>query len=174
MGSDTQAGDWSITTNFGYNYAKEHTPDQVSAVYVAEFESGDGPIPEGAPVLALNHSNNQIPVVESAFESALYDASRYELDEIAQEEFVNEDTQYSLRVDASKETGFGSIQFGAKARYREKKTDEKVDLWSGDGTWYLSDVPCPGCADQYGLPQPMNPVPEKGGIRTILAKSHWP
>ena len=169
FGSDTQAGDWSITTNFGYNYAKEDTPDQVSAVYVAEFESGDGPIPEGAPVLAMNHSNNQTPVVESAFESALYDASRYELDEIAHEEFVNEDTQYSLRVDASKETGFGSIQFGAKARYREKKTDEEVALWSGDGTWYLSDVPCPGCADQYGLPQPMNPVPETGGIRTILA-----
>ena len=103
------------------------------------------------------------------FESALYDASRYELDEIALEEFVNEDTQYSLRVDASKETGFGPIQFGAKARHREKKTDEEVALWSGDGTWYLSDVPCPSCADQYGLPQPMNPVPEKGGIRTILA-----
>ena len=169
FGSDTQLDTWLVNTNFGYNYAREKTPDQVSAVWVAEFETDDGIIPAGSPVLALNHSNHQVPVVESAFESSLYDAALYELDEIEHFAEKNEDTQFSLRLDASRDTNFGAIQFGAKARWREKKTDEQVNLWSGDGTWYLSDVPNPGGADQYGFPQPMNPVPDTRGIRDILA-----
>ena len=169
FGSETQLSAWQINTNVGYNYAQESTPDQVSAVWVAEFETDDGPIPAGSPVLALNRSNFQTPVVESPFESSLYDASRYELDEIEHFDEKNEDTQVSLKLDASRDTDFGFVQFGAKMRWREKKTDEEVNLWSGDGTWFLSDVPNPGGADKYGFPQEMNPVPDTAGIRDILA-----
>ena len=139
-------------------------------MWVAEFIPGDGIIPPGAAtVLSLNHSNPQVPVVESAFESLLYDDTLYELDEIETKDEKNEDTQYSLRLDMGRDTGFGSMKFGVKARWREKKTDEEIGLWSGDGTWFLSDVPNPGGADQYGFPQEMNPVPDTQGIRDILA-----
>ena len=169
FGSETQLNAWVVNTNFGYNYARERTPDQVEAVWVAEFESDDGIIPAGSPVLALNRSNPRVPVVESPFASSLYDATLYELDEIEHLDEKNEDTQISLRLDASRDTDFGSVQFGAKMRWREKKTDEEVNLWSGDGTWFLADVPNPGGADKYGFPQEMNPVPDTPGIRNILA-----
>ncbi len=169
FGSESQLDTWLIKANIGYNYAKEETPDQVEAVWVAEFETDDGIIPAGSPVLALNHSNNRIPVVESAFESSLYDDTLYKLDEIEHGNERNEDTQWSLRFDASRDTGFGSMQFGVKARLREKKTDEEVELWSNDDMWFLSDVPNPGGGDAYGFPTPMNPVPDTQGIRDILA-----
>jgi TonB-dependent receptor len=168
FGSESQLDTWLIKANVGYNYAKEETPDQVEAVWVAEFITGDN-IPAGSPVLSLDHSNHQIPVVGSAFESLLYDDSLYELDEIEHGDEQNEDTQWSLRFDASRDTGFGSMQFGVKARLREKKTDEEVELWSNDDTWFLSDVPNPGGGDAYGFPQEMNPVPDTQGIRDILA-----
>jgi len=168
FGSETQLTDWLIETKFGYNYAKEETPDQVEAVWVAEFITGDN-IPAGSPVLSLNHSNHQIPVMESAFESTLYDDTLYELDEIETQSEKNEDTQYSLRFDMGRDTGFGSMKFGVKARFREKKTDEEIGIWEGDGTKFLSDVPNPGGGDAYGFPQEMNPVPDTQGIRSILA-----
>ncbi len=169
FGSETQLTDWLIETNFGYNYAKEETPDEVNAVWVAEFITGDN-IPAGSPVLSLDHSNHQIPVLESAFESLLYDDTLYELDEIETKDEQNEDTQWSFRLDASRDTGFGSMQFGVKARMREKKTDEEVEFWSNDDMWFLSAVPNPGGGDAYGFPQEMNPVPDTQGIRDILAE----
>ncbi len=169
FGSDTQLDTWQIETNFGYSYARERTPDQVSGTWVAEFESGDGNIADGQPVLTIDRSDPQIIVAESAFWSALQDASLYELDEIEHLNEKNEDTQYSFRLDATREMGFGIVKFGAKARLREKKTDEEVGLWSGDDAWFLSDALLPDGGSAYGFPTPMDPVPDNAGERDILA-----
>ena len=56
-----------------------------------------------------------------------------------------------------------------KARWREKKTDELAEIWSGDGTWFLSDVVLPGGGAGYGFPTPMDPVPNNREERDILA-----
>ena len=160
FGSDTQLDAWQIETNVGYSYARERTPDQVSGTWVAEFESGDGNIPDGQPVLSIDRSNPQILVADSAFWSVLQDASLYELDELEHLNEKNEDTQYSFRLDATREMGFGIVKFGAKARLREKKTDEEVGLWSGDDQWFLSDALLPGGGSAYGFPTPMDPVPD--------------
>ncbi|MDE0368003.1 MAG: TonB-dependent receptor [Gammaproteobacteria bacterium] len=169
FGSDTQLDTWQIETNFGYSYARERTPDQVSGTWVAEFESGDGNIADGQPVLTIDRSDPQIIVAESAFWSALQDPSLYELDEIEHLNEKNEDTQYSFRLDATREMGFGIVKFGAKARLREKKTDEEVGLWSGDDAWFLSDALLPDGGSAYGFPTPMDPVPDNAGERDILA-----
>ena len=170
-GSSTQLDSWLIETKIGYNYAKENTPDQVSGTWVYEFISGDGDglIPDGEPVLSVNRSNNNLPVVESQFWDVLQDASLYELDEIERSAETNEDTQTSLRVDFTRDTNFGSIKFGAKARWREKKTDELAEIYSGDGTWFLSDALMPNGAASYGFPTPIDPVPDNGREREILA-----
>ena len=81
----------------------------------------------------------------------------------------NEDTQVSFRLDATRDMDFGLVKFGAKARLREKKTDEEVGLWSGDDQWFLSDVLLPGGGSAYGFPTPMDPVPANSGERDILA-----
>ncbi|MDD9962973.1 MAG: TonB-dependent receptor [Gammaproteobacteria bacterium] len=169
FGSDTQLDAWQIETNVGYSYARERTPDQVSGTWVAEFESGDGNIPDGQPVLTIDRSDPKILVAESAFWSVLQDASLYELDELEHLNEKNEDTQYSFRLDATRDMDFGIIKFGAKARLREKKTNEEVGLWSGDDAWFLSDVLLPDGGSAYGFPTPMDPVPDNSGERDILA-----
>ena len=168
FGSDTQLDAWQVETNVGYSYARERTPDQVSGTWVAEFESGDGNIAPGQPVLTIDRSNPQVLTVDSAFWSALQDASLYELDEIEHFNEKNEDTQVSFRVDATRDTGFGIVKFGAKARLREKKTDEQATFWSGDGSVFLSDALLPDGGSAYGFPTPMDPVPDNRREREIL------
>jgi len=169
LGSETQRDDWLIETRFGYSYGREKTPDQVSGVWVAEFETGDGNITDGSPVLTLDRSNPQIPVVQSDFWSVLSDASLYELDEIENSHEKNEDTQTSFSLDFTRETGFGSIKFGAQARWREKKTNEDVELYSNDDTWFLSDALLPNGGSSYNFPTPVDPVPDNRIERDILA-----
>jgi len=169
LGSETQLDEWLIETRLGYSYGREKTPDQVSGVWVAEFETGDGNITDGSPVLTLDRSNPQIPVVQSDFWSVLSDASLYELDEIENSHEKNEDTQTSFSLDFSRETGFGSMKFGAQARWREKKTNEDVELYSNDDTWFLSDALLPNGGSSYNFPTPMDPVPDNRIERDILA-----
>ncbi len=167
-GSETQLDDWLISTKIGYSYAEERTPDQVSGAWVAEFESNDGTIGAG-PVASIDRSNPQVPVVTSQYWTALQDASLYELDEIEHFNEKNKDEQTSFQVDATRDIGSGSIKFGAKVRYREKSSDEMADLWSGDGTWFLSDALLANGAAAYGLPTPLDPVPDNSIERDILA-----
>ena len=169
LGSETQRDDWLIETRLGYSYGRERTPDQVSGTWVAEFETGDGNITDGSPVLTLDRSNPQTPVVNSDFWSVLNDASLYELDELEHFQEKNEDTQTSLSADFTKETDFGSVKFGAKARWREKKTDEEAALWSNDDTWFLSDAVLPDGASSYNFPTSIDPVPDNSIERSILA-----
>ena len=169
LGSETQLDQWLVETRLGYSYGREKTPDQVSGVWVAEFETGDGNITDGSPVLTLDRSNPQIPVVQSDFWSVLSDASLYELDEIEHAHDKSEDTQTSFSLDFTRETGFGSMKFGAQARWREKKTNEDVELWSNDDTWFLSDALLPNGGSAYNFPTPMDPVPDNRIERDILA-----
>tara|TARA_R110002049_G_scaffold25557_13_gene89711 strand:+ start:4809 stop:7571 length:2763 start_codon:yes stop_codon:yes gene_type:complete len=169
LGSETQLDKWLISTNLGYSAAAEETENGVDGVWVAEFETDDGIIGADQPVLTLNRSNVQIPVVESAFWSALSDGSLYELDEIETYYEKNEDEQLSFQFDVERDTDFGNLKFGVKSRMREKSVREVVDLYSGDGTWFLSDVPFPNGGASFGFPTPVDPVPNLAGTRDILA-----
>jgi len=169
LGSETNLTDWTFKTKLGYSSAEEKTPDEVDSVWVSEFESGDGPITDGSPVLSLDRSNPQIPVVRSQFWSSLQDDTLFELDEIETLNETNKDEQTSLNLDAIRATNFGEIQFGAKGRWRTKETNEDVTFWSNDDTWFMSDVPCPNCAADYGFPTPIDPIPNPQGVRDILA-----
>lgn len=169
FGSETQLTDWLLKANLGYSSAEERTPNGVDSVWVAEFESGDDFITDGSPVLSLDRNNPKIPVVESAFWSSLQNASLFELDEIETKDETNKDSQTSLNLDATRTMGFGEIQFGAKARWRTKQTDENAGFWSNDDTWFMSDVPYPGGAADYGFPTPIDPIPNPTGVRDILA-----
>ena len=169
LGSETQLESWLVETNLGYSFAREETPDQLSGTWVAEFESGDGPIADGQPVLTIDRGNPRIPLVRSNFFSALHDPSLYELDELEHFDEKNEDSQFSLRLDATRDAGFGSIKFGAKARWREKSSDEEAVFWSGDDQWFLSDALLPGGGAQYGFPNQVGPVPDNLIERQIFA-----
>ena len=169
FGSETQLDDWLIEANLGYSFAKENTDNGVDSVWVAEFESGDGPIVDGTPVLSFNRANPQIPVVESAYWSTLQDGSLYELDEIENYDEVNKDTQTSLNLDFTRGTGWGEFKFGGKGRWRKKSANEDIYLYSGDDVWVLSDIEEPNGAADFGFPTPIDPIPSPSGVRDILA-----
>ena len=169
LGSETQLDDWLVETQFGYAYGRERTIDQVSGTWVAEFETGDGNITDGEPVLTLDRSNPRLPLVTSDFGALLTDPSLYELDEIEHFFETNEDTNTTIAFDMGRDTGFGSIKFGAKARFREKKTNETADIYSGDGTWFLDQALLPNGAADRGFPTPIDPVPDNRREREILA-----
>lgn len=168
FGSETQLDNWLVETTLGYSWAQERTLDQLDGAWVAEFETGDGVIPDGQPVLSLNRSNPQVPVVESDFWSTLQDPSLYELDELEHFNEKNQDTQTTLQLDATRDTGFGSLKFGAKARWREKSSDETSEIWSGDGTVFLSDALDPAGGAAYGFPTSVDPVPDNSIEREIF------
>ena len=175
LGSETQFDTWLVETNFGYSYAQERTPDQVDGTWVAEFETGDGIISAGSPVLTLDRTNPQIPVVDTDFGSALTDDTLFALDELENSHEKNEDTQFSLGLDFGRETGFGSVKFGVKARLREKKTNEDAEIWSGaddsitdEPIWTLDEALLPNGGAAYGFPTPMDPVPDNAIERSIL------
>lgn len=169
LGSETQLENWLVETRFGYAYGRERTPDQVSGTWVAEFESGVGLIPAGQSVLSLDRSNPQLPLVVSNFESILTDPSLYELDELESFRETNEDTQVSFSVDFGRDTTWGAMRFGAKARLREKETNEDADIYSGDGSIFLSDALLPNGGARYGFSTPIDPVPDNFIERDILA-----
>jgi TonB-dependent receptor len=169
FGSATQLDQWLIETTVGYSYARERTPEQVDGAWVAEFESGDGNITAGQPVLTLDRSNAQVPVVTSNFWSVLQDPTLYELDGLERFNELNEDTQLTLQFDATRDTDFGNIKFGAKGRWREKSSDEQAEVWSGDGSLFLSDALLPNGASSYGFPTPIDPVPSNSLERQIIA-----
>ncbi len=168
LGSETQLDDWLIETQIGYSYGRERTPDQVSGTWVAEFESGDGNITAGMPVLTLDRSNPQLPVVQSDFWAVLNDASLYELDELENFHEKNEDTSMSLSADFTRDTDRGMFKFGAKMRLREKTTDERAEIWSGDGSIFLSEAVLANGGAAYGFPTGLDPVPDNFMERSIL------
>lgn len=169
LGSETQLDDWLVETQLGYAYGRERTPDQVSGAWVAEYESGDGGIPDGMPVLSIDRSNPKLPRVDSDYGNLLSDASLYELDELEQFKEKNEDKSTSIGIDLTRETGFGSVKFGAKMRWREKSTDEDADFYSNDDTWFLDQAVLPNGGAAYGFPTPLDPVPDNRIERDIIA-----
>ena len=120
-------------------------------------------------MLTLDRSNSQLPLVDSDFGSFLTDASLFELDELEHFKETNEDTSTSIGIDLTRETGFGSIKFGANIRWREKKTDEEAEIYSGDGTWFLDQAVLPNGGAAYGFSTPIDPVPDNGIERDSLA-----
>jgi len=169
FGSESQWQAWSLNTTVGYSQGKEQEDDSVDSAWVAEFESGDGGIAAGSPVLTFDMANRQIPVIRSQYSDLFRDGTRYELDEVVFGQFVNEDTQWSGQLDAVRNFRTFDLQFGAKVRLREKTKDEDELVYSGDGTFTIGDIADPRLTRDYGFANAVAPVPALRGVRGILA-----
>lgn len=169
FGSESQWEAWALKTNVGYSFAEEDDPDIVNSAWVAEFESGGGGIPDGAPVLTLNRASAEEPRVESDYFDILRNPAAYELDEIEHEQSKAEDTQWSFQFDATRQFELWELQFGAKARLREKENNEDAQIYSGDGVFTVADVYDPDVASNYGFHNRIDPMPSLAGVRSILA-----
>ena len=168
FGSESVWERWSLNSKFGYSYAEEREKDSVESAWVGEFESGADGIADGSPVLTLDSSNAQRFLVQSGNFALLRDPSRYELDEIVFEKILIDDTQLSFQFDATRQFDSFALQFGSKARLREKESNPDAEVYGGDDVFTLADVLDPGAAADYGFPNRMEPFPGLRSVRDIL------
>jgi len=168
FGSDSQVSLWQLKSNLGYNYGEEDDPNIVNSAWVAEFESGSDGIPDDSPVLSLDTGNAKKPVVNSDHFNLLQNPALFELDAIEHENSKTEDSQWSFQLDALRDMSFGEIQFGAKARLRQKKNDENAKIYGNDSGWTLADVERAGGAADYNFPNEIDPVASLRDVRLIL------
>ncbi|MFT6287748.1 MAG: TonB-dependent receptor [Alcanivorax sp.] len=169
FGTESQWDVWNVDSKIGYSYGQEEDPDLVESAWKAEFESGEDGIAADTPVLSLNTSDIQQPRVESQYFNLLRDQSRYELDEITDESAKIEDTQWSFQIDATREFERFEVQFGAKARLREKTSDEDVLVYEGDGSITMQGYDDLRSTGDYSFPNVIQPAPSASGVRSILA-----
>ena len=166
--SDSQWNDWALKTSLGYSYAEEKDPNKVESAWKSAFESGSDGISGDTPVLRLNTSKTEIPRVESDYFAMLRAPGRYALDEITGEASKVEDTQWSLRLDATRQFDTFEFQFGAKARMREKESDETALIYEGDGTYTIDGFDDPDATSDYGFANVIQPAPSAAAVRRLL------
>jgi TonB-dependent receptor len=169
FGSESRWDNWTLDTKFGYSYGEEDDPNVVESAWKAEYESGEDGIAAGTPVLSVDTSKAEIPRIESQYFDMLRDPDRYELDEITDEASKVEDTQWSLQFDTARQFERFEVQFGAKARLREKESDEEAKVYEGDGDITMAGFDDLRSTSDYSFPNVIQPAPSASAVRGILA-----
>ncbi|WP_088329732.1 TonB-dependent receptor [Lacimicrobium sp. SS2-24] len=121
-GAEHQLDSWLLTYQGGYSESSEEEPDALYYVFKTDGFAIDSDL------------QGEIPSVQQ--EAGVAELGNYELDEI---EFANnlaEDTEYSFKVDLSKDFLIqehpAQIKFGSKYRSREKQQTTRVTFFDGD------------------------------------------
>ncbi len=112
---------WTIDYQAGYSKSSEDEPDALYYTFKEDF--------------AIDTDfNGKIPSVTQ--EQAAMSLTNYELDEIEFNDNLAEDTEYSFKLDFTRDMTIannpGEIQFGAKYRSREKEQTTNVTYYDGD------------------------------------------
>lgn len=121
-GGEHLLNNWTVEYQIGYAKSDEDEPDNLVYEFVTENDSIDFDI------------NTQIPQVSQNTDAL--NLNNYELNEIAFEDNLAEDTEFSAKFDLTRTlslgTADGEFQFGAKYRDREKTQTANVFIYGGD------------------------------------------
>jgi len=146
-GGENLVGDWELDYQAGYAEASTSEPFSLGTAVIAEgldigydFSGSEG---------------RQAPNLFGTDLSALEDLTAYELDLVELESDKVEEDEISLQLNFGRELFFGlnpgRIQFGAKARFREKSNDaNNSNFVDFDDDYTLADLAGSGERD-YGL-----------------------
>lgn len=156
-GGETFAGAWTFNYELSWSKAREKEAGSVDpAAFERSFEDA------GEFAVDFDYSDYKLPVyrVPTAFQSVFLDPSEYEFDKAEVTALsLSQDEEVAARFDAKREFALGSggafeLQFGGKARRREKTYDFEVDVLEAIDDFTLADW----VGEQtYGL-APMAPV----------------
>jgi TonB-dependent receptor len=112
---------WTVDYQAGYSWAEQDTPTDRQIIFVGE-----------GLILGYNGLDEEIGVFGGPGTEV---ASNYELDEVTLASSLTEDEEWSFQADFARDlTGQGypgSIEFGAKARLREKTADAEESVFDG-------------------------------------------
>jgi TonB-dependent receptor len=114
---------WTVEYQIGFSEAEQDTPDDQELIFVGE-----------GVTLGYRGLGEEIGVFGG---NGVDDPATYELDEGTQSGSLTEDREWSYRFDVTRDMSDrgwpGSLQFGAKARLREKTADAKEIIYDGFG-----------------------------------------
>lgn len=167
LGGETFAGAWTFKYNGAWSTAKEREAGSLDPVeFQREFAE------QGELGVIFDYSNWVLPryTLSGANAAAASDAREFEFDEIERTSLsFSEDEELTARFDISRDVALHSgqftLQFGAKARLREKTYDLQLDVFDGfDGDFTVADV---AGLPSYGL-NAIGPVPNGPAVRDFI------
>lgn len=153
-GGETFAGAWTFNYEVSWSKAREKEAGSIDpAAFEAKF---DGPGDFG---VNFDYSDYKHPVftIPAEFQAMFLDPATYEFDKAEKTTLsLSEDEEFAARFDVKREFSLASggafeLQFGGKARQRQKTYDFQLDVleaiddftladWAGGQTYGLADI----------------------------------
>jgi TonB-dependent receptor len=170
LGGETFAGAWTFKYNGSWSAAKEREAGSLDPVEFQREFDGDDELD-----VSFNYSDWRLPryTLSGNNVAAFSAASEYEFDKIERTSLsLSKDEELAARFDISRDFALSSgqftVQFGAKARQREKTYDKQADIFDGfDGDFTLADV---AGSPSYGLAG-IGPVPSGPAVRDFINRN---
>ncbi|NHK27779.1 TonB-dependent receptor [Parvularcula flava] len=156
---DRMVFDWSAS----YSHAEEKEPERLDTSFRAEFDED--------LIWAVDVTDPSFPVLafgDAATETAFYDASNYELDELERTNGITEDEEFTLQANLRRDVDFGRypgyVKFGAKMSQRDKGYELDLEVWEPDFDVTLADATT---MVDYGLDN-FGPAVNPTGLRDLF------
>lgn len=170
LGGETFAGAWTFKYNGSWSAAKEREAGSLDPVEFQREFDGDDELD-----VSFNYSDWRLPryTLSGGNVAAFSDADEFEFDKVERTSLsLAEDEELAARFDISRDFALNSgqftVQFGAKARLREKTYDKQADIFDGlDGDFTLADV---AGSPSYGLAG-IGPVPNGPAVRDFFNRN---
>lgn len=167
VGGETFAGAWTFKYNGSWSKAKEREAGSLDPVEF-QHEFADA----GELDVLFDYSNRDLPRYSliGSNVAAFSAADEFGFEKIERTSLsLAEDEELAARFDISRDfaldNGQFTLQFGAKARQREKTYDKQADIFDGfDGDFTLADV---SGLPSYGL-NAIAPVPNGPAVRNFI------
>lgn len=168
VGGETLAGAWTFKYSGSWSAAREREAGSLDPVEFQREFDGDDELD-----VSFDYSDMRLPryTLSGGDVAAFSDPSEFEFDQIERTSLSSsEDKELAARFDISREfdlsDGQFTVQFGGKARQREKTYDLQLDVFDGfDGDFTLADVLG---IPTYGL-SGIGPVPDGRKVRSFIA-----
>jgi TonB-dependent receptor len=165
-GGETVNGAWSFDYEAAYAFAEEDDSNNHDVTF--RFEDIQDSFPGD---VTFDTSNPETPVLSGgATLAAAYDPSNYFLDAFEEEKTVNQDTEYSFKVNVARDSLLGDTpvewKTGLKYRDREKVRDANITFGENDTlnlANFTSDLLIPG----WRLPNAMPAFPDPDLTRSL-------
>ncbi|WP_375210257.1 TonB-dependent receptor [Hyphomonas jannaschiana] len=168
LGGQTYAGAWQFDYEVSYAYAEEDDSNN----HDVTFRSGDM---EGDGILLFDLSTPEQPRLSGAGFDFLLDPSSYEMDAFEREYTTNEDTEWSGKLDISRDSVIGDIPVtwkgGVKLRDREKVRDQNLDVYEIDDVLMTDYIRPSAAISGWRMNNPMFNWPDAGltyALRSVV------
>ena len=168
LGGQTYAGAWQFDYEVSYAYAEEDDSNNHDVTFRSDDLEGNG-------ILQFDLSDPKKPRLSGPGFDFLLDPSSYEMDAFEREYTTNEDTEWSGKLDISRDSVIGDIPVtwkgGVKLRDREKVRDQNLDVYEIDDV-LMTDYIRPNAAiSGWRMNNPMFNWPDAGltyGLRSVV------